>query len=140
VSRNLKETAMAKANKSKVPEGMAPVPLLLSVRLDEHDILWCILRLPDQKPEEGKVICSVAKGVFTNPDGTRNEERWQRFLAIMKEAQADAVEAALGTRPGVGVEYHADTARAEREALEGVRGVMTASERAMPGVGRKPAD
>jgi hypothetical protein len=131
---------MAKANKSKAPEGMAPVPLLLSVRLDEHDIVWCILRLPDQKPDEGKVICSVAKGVFTNPDGTRNEERWQRFLAIMKEAQVDVVEAVLGTRPSVGVEYLKETARAEREALEGVQGVTTASERADQGNGRKPAD
>jgi hypothetical protein len=131
---------MAKANESKVPEGMAPVPLLLSVRLDEHDIVWCILRLPDQKPDEGKVICSVAKGVFTNPDGTRNEERWQRFLAIMKEAQADVVEAVLGTRPSVGVEYLKDAARAEREALEGVQGVTTASERTDQGNGRKPAD
>jgi hypothetical protein len=128
------------AGESKVPEGMAPVPLLLSVRLDEHDIVWCILRLPDESPEEGKVICSVAKGVFTNTDGSRNEGRWQRFLAIMKEAQADVVEAVLGVRPSVGVEYLKDTARAEREALEDVSGVVTASERAEPGIGRKPAD
>jgi hypothetical protein len=121
------------AGESKVPEGMAPVPLLLSVRLDEHDIIWFILRTPDQKPDEGKVICSVAKGVFTNTDGSRNE-------AIMKEAQADVVEAVLGVRPSVGVEYLKDTARAEREALEDVSGVVTASERAEPGIGRKPAD
>jgi hypothetical protein len=128
------------AAESKIPDGMVPLPLLLSVRLDEHDIVWCILRMPDQKDDEGKVICSVAKGVFTNPDGSRNEGRWQRFLAIIKEAQADVVEAALGVRPSIGIEYLADTARAEREALEGVSGVMAASERAEPGIGRKPAD
>jgi hypothetical protein len=128
------------AGESKVPEGMAPVPLLLSVRLDEHDIIWFILRTPGQKAEEGKVICSVAKGVFMNPDGSRNEDRWQRFLTVMKEAQADVVEAVLGVRPSIGIEYLADTARAEREALEDVSGVMTASERAESGIGRKPAD